>query len=96
MSRYNDNCELLERQINEYNTAARATGKRINFKYGVYGVGETKMSFNACTFATRDEADRAGFELQMRWMGMEGFDTIETNDPVNYTFPHCAYRPIPV
>lgn len=96
MSRYNDNCELLERQINEYNIAARATGEPINFKYGVYGVGETRMTFNACTFATADEADRAGFELQMRWMGMEGFDVVETNEPVTYTFPKSAARPLSI
>lgn len=64
-----------------------------NYKYGVYGVGETKMTFNACVFNTHDEADRAGLELQMRWMGMSGFDVVETNEPVTYMFPVVAYRP---
>ncbi len=64
-----------------------------NFKYGVYGVGETVMSFNALVFATADEAKRAGLELQMRWMGMSGFDVVETCEPVNYQFPVMAYRP---
>lgn len=67
----------------------------MNYKYGVYGIGETRMSFNACVFATKDEADRAGFELQMRWGGMEGFDVVETDEPVSYMFPLCTYRPYP-
>ena len=65
-----------------------------NYRYGVYGVGETRMSFNACVFSTADEAHRAGLELQMRWFGMEGFDVVETNEPVNYIFPQIAFRPM--
>lgn len=97
MSQHNsDRREQQKLGVVKHNAAVRATGEPINFKYGVYGVGETRMTFNACTFATADEADRAGFELQMRWMGMEGFDTVETNEPVTYTFPESASRPLSI
>jgi len=66
----------------------------MSWKYGVYGVGEKTMSFNACVFSTKEEADRAGLELQFRWFGMEGFDVVQTDEPVNYMFPLCSYRPM--
>ena len=66
-----------------------------NFKYGVYGVGETRMSFNACVFDTADEAKRAGHELQWRWTGMSSFDVVETDEPITYEFPMDTNRPVP-
>ena len=68
----------------------------MSYKYGVYGVGETRMSFNGCAYSTREEAQRAGLELQSRWFGMEGFDVVESDEPVNYIFPLCSYRPYSV
>lgn len=88
--------EQRQAGIEKHNAVARATGKPIHFQYGVYGPGETRMTFNACVFATKDEAWRAGFELQCRWSGMSGFDAVETNDAISYEFPPDAPRPISI
>ena len=39
---------------------------------------------NAQVFATETEARASAKSLFMRWIQPEGFDTEETNDPVNY------------
>jgi hypothetical protein len=39
---------------------------------------------NAQVFATESEARASAKSLFMRWIQPEGFDTEETNDPVNY------------
>lgn len=39
---------------------------------------------NAQVFATESEARASAESLFMRWIQPEGFDTEETNNPVNY------------
>lgn len=39
---------------------------------------------NAQVFATESEARASAKSLFMRWIQTEGFDTEETDDPVNY------------
>jgi hypothetical protein len=72
--------------------------KPVGFKVGVYGGGTGNdpkhPASNACTFATRSEAQRAGVELLSRWMQPEGFRVIETTrETPNYVFEKGADRP---
>ena len=44
-----------------------------------------KWITNGIRFATKEEADKYGFDLGMRWMGMpEPARSAEFDDPVNY------------
>ena len=54
------------------------------YKYGVILSGQAKLGFNACAFATRDEADAAGRELLSRWFVPTGYEVIETDEEANY------------
>jgi hypothetical protein len=54
------------------------------FKYGM--IVEGKTSFNAVVLATREEADDAARELSLRWFVPTGWEVVETDDAVNYTF----------
>jgi hypothetical protein len=55
------------------------------YKYGVELKGEP-IAFNAVVFATAQEADDAGRELLSRWFAPVGYEVVETDDPVNYSF----------
>ena len=70
----------------------------MGWKMGVYGVacGNTKdkPAYNGCTFATKEEAERAGEELLMRWYVPDGTVAVEFPDEApNYEFPADASRP---
>lgn len=58
-----------------------------NFKYGMILKGQAEPSFNAVVLATREEADDAARELMLRWFApITGWDVVESDEPVNYTF----------
>ena len=57
-----------------------------NFRYGMTFDGQSKPSFNAVVLATREEADDAGRKLMSRWFVPTGWEVVETDDAVNYTF----------
>ena len=57
-----------------------------NFKYGMILKGQAEPSFNAVVLATREEADDAARELMSRWFVPTGWDVVESDEPVNYTF----------
>ena len=46
--------------------------------------GQAETSFNACVFATRQEAAVAGNELMSRWILPIGFEVVQVNQEVNY------------
>ena len=48
---------------------------------------------NACVFATKDEAHRAGVELLSRWLAPYDFSVRESDEKINYHFPMNAPRP---
>ena len=64
------------------------------WKYGIHMAGQKEPSFNACVFATRAEAMRAGHELLSRWTAPKLFTVHRTADEPNYAFPADADRPI--
>lgn len=70
-----------------------------SYKYGVYGGGtgntKDKPATNGTAFATAEEAYRAGHELLARWTQPDGFVVYESDEPVSYTFPADAHRPLP-
>ena len=72
----------------------------MSYKYGVYGksIGNTpeRPGYNAVAFATHDEADRAGRENLSRWCMPDGYVVVESDEPVNYTFPAGTSRPVPL
>ena len=45
-----------------------------------------KWTGNACRFATREEADAYVTDLMMRWTAVSGWRSVESDDPVNYTW----------
>ena len=57
-----------------------------NFKYGMILKGQAEPSFNAVVLATREEADDAARELMSRWFVPIGWEVVESDDAVNYTF----------
>ena len=57
-----------------------------NFKYGMIIKGQAEPSFNAVVLATRAEADDAARELMSRWFVPIGWEVVESDDTVNYTF----------
>ena len=57
-----------------------------NFKYGMIIKGQAEPSFNAVVLATRAEADDAARELMSRWFVPIGWEVVESDDAVNYTF----------
>ena len=54
------------------------------YKAGMRFSGQAETSFNACVFATRQEADVAGNELMSRWILPIGFEIVQVNEEVNY------------
>ena len=54
------------------------------FKYGM--IVDGKAGFNSVAFATEEEANDAGRELMSRWFVPTGWEVVETDDAVNYTF----------
>lgn len=48
---------------------------------------------NACRYATKDEAERAGRELLSRWIVPDDSRAVPSTDPVNYKFPVGDDRP---
>ena len=65
----------------------------MSWKYGVHETENSKACFNACVFATEDEANRAGAELFSRWYANHHWSTHEVTDKVNYEFPESESRP---
>jgi len=57
----------------------------MGFKAGFEFSGEAELSFNACVFATRQEAKIAGDELLGRWFLPDGYKVVEVDEEVNYT-----------
>ena len=57
----------------------------MSFKTGFEFSGQKELSFNACVFATRQEAKIAGDELLGRWFLPDGYNVIEVDEKVNYT-----------
>jgi hypothetical protein len=57
----------------------------MGFKAGFEFSGQKELSFNACVFATRQEAEIAGDELLGRWFLPDGYNVIEVDEKVNYT-----------
>ena len=45
-----------------------------------------KWTGNALRFATREEADVYVHDLMMRWTAVSGWRSVESDDPVNYTW----------
>ena len=56
----------------------------IGYKAGMLFTGQAEPSYNACVFATRQEAEVAGNELMSRWFVPIGFEVIQVNKEVNY------------
>lgn len=67
------------------------------FQFGVYGGGtgndKERPSTNACIYATKEEAARAGVELLSRWTMPEGFVVMAVDEEPNYEFPIGLDRP---
>ena len=57
----------------------------MSFKTGFEFSGQKELSFNACVFATREEAEIAGDELLGRWFLPDGYNVIEVDEEANYT-----------
>ena len=55
-----------------------------NYKYGV--IVDGKLAFNSLVYATSGEADDAARELMGRWYVPTGYEVVETDKAVNYTF----------
>ena len=53
-----------------------------------------KWTGNACRFATRAEADAYVTDLMMRWTAVSGWRSVESDDPVNYTWVDGRAKPI--
>jgi hypothetical protein len=51
-----------------------------------------KWVSNACVYATKEEAETAGRELQSRWMAVTATRATESTSPVNYRFNFETYR----
>ncbi len=56
------------------------------YKAGMKISGESGLSFNACVFATEEEANGAGKELMSRWFVPIGFEVVAVDDAPNYVF----------
>ncbi len=55
-----------------------------------------KWITNAIRFATKEEAEKYGFDLSMRWLAMpEPARAAESEDPVNYRIVDNKIEPIP-
>jgi hypothetical protein len=53
-----------------------------------------KWTGNGCRFATRAEADEYVQDLMDRWTAVTGWRSIESDDPVNYTWRDGKATPI--
>lgn len=53
-----------------------------------------KWCGNALRFATREEAEAQVRDLSYRWMGMEDWRVVESDDPVNYAYVDGQLRAI--
>ena len=59
----------------------------MSWKYEIQPIGENKFYQNGVTFATEDEATRAGKNKFYNWMGANAFRVTEVDSrdyPVNY------------
>ncbi len=65
----------------------------MNWKYGIHERPNSNACFNACVYATREEAEAAGRELLSRWLSPSHYSLHETSDPVNYRFNFETKRP---
>jgi len=64
------------------------------FKAGMIIPGEAKPAFNACVFATTQEADNAANELMSRWFMPTGHIVEEVEAAPNYVFKDGKPQPI--
>jgi len=60
------------------------------FQAGMKIEGEAGLHFNACVFATSEEADSAGRELMSRWFVPTGFEVVAVDEGPNYVFADGA------
>jgi hypothetical protein len=56
----------------------------MSYKPQVFVQGE--WAGNALVFATEPEAQVYGLDLMRRWTLVESYRTVESTDPVNYTY----------
>jgi len=57
----------------------------MGFKAGFEFENQKELTFNACVFATRQEAEVAGDELLGRWFLPLGYRVVEVEEEANYT-----------
>jgi len=58
----------------------------MSFKPMVQTDSTGKWYGNALRFATQDEAEQSALNLVGRWMAVREHTTVESDDPVNYTW----------
>lgn len=56
----------------------------MSFKVLVWAGSEASGSTNAQRWATREEAEQAARDLHGRWMAMDRWEVVESEEPVNY------------
>ena len=57
-----------------------------SYKPQVLIKGETEFSDNALSFATYEEAYKNAFDLASRWMSVNKFRAVESNEPVTHKY----------
>ena len=60
------------------------SGEVSSFKVRCKTRGDSAGASNALRFATREEGERYGAELYSRWMALETYEVVESDEPVNY------------
>lgn len=56
----------------------------MGWKPEVQTFGDPKYYDNALRFATKEEAEASARDLSRRWMLVENWRAVESDDPVNY------------
>lgn len=56
----------------------------MSFKPQVRTRGDTQFNSNNLAFATREEAEASARDLMSRWMLVDEYRVIESDQPVNY------------
>lgn len=56
----------------------------MSFKPQVRTRGDTQFNSNNLAFATREEAEASARDLMSRWMLVEEYRVVESDQPVNY------------
>lgn len=68
------------------NPKRQRKGVKMSYKTAVRIRGESKWSYNALVFATKEEAEDWGKDLLRRWMMAEETEAHPTEEPANYRF----------